>query len=854
MADLKVFCAKMKLLNFFSLLLLLTTNVAFGQLFTEDFESGSGSYSTTEPEDTDLGEDYFINTDGSDIGGGVALTGVSGNFFAAQDIDAIVGSSPQSLSWTGINIAGCAGFTFSIDLAEDDDGSNQDWDAGDYVHIFYSIDGGAEQNLLWIHNDGSTFNSAPFIDTDFDGVGDGAEITDAFTTFSAAIAGTGSLLDIRIEISLNSGDEDIAFDNLEVTGSCSSNTISTDAVSALTFNVDCGSGDNGTVDFSSVGTFNPGNTFSAELSDATGSFASPITIGTLADDGVDPTGTIPVTIPAGTASGTGYRIRVVSNDPNTVGTDNGVDIEVINTPCTITVTSISSLTYSVDCTTGDAGNIDFSATGSYNVGNIFTVELSNPTGSFASPTAIGTLNLNGTNPSGTISFTIPAGIAAGTAYRTRIVSSDPIVTGTDNGSDIEIISTPCPVPLPASGGLLINEFSNGSTGSQEFYEFIVAGQCGETVDIRNYIIDDNNGTFSNPMTYPGGSGIAQGHLRLTTHAQWSNIPVGSVIVIYNDADPNGSLPPDDPFDGNSDSLYVIPHNTTSLLEIETSIPNAFDPDSTYAPSTYAGTAWNPLGIANSGDAIQIRQPDGTYFHGVSYGNSDITGGPDNTKIFNGNMGGMNGLFNSGDFTDPANWSTGSAPADETPGTYNNAANEAWLRLMRDPSAATCPVNPLPVTLVIFGGAFENDAVELFWESASEQNNSHYQLYHSSTGYHYEEIANISGAGTISHTVHYSFSHRAFNSGINYYKLQSVDFDGTIHEKGIIAVMVDMEKVFYDPISSSILLPSKGDYAVYDVSGKLIKSSQNESSIFFDEKGIFVVVNSTTGYSTKIVIP
>lgn len=846
----------MKLFTFLTPSLLLIANFSFGQLFTEDFESGSGGYSNTATECTDGFEDYFLLTDGSNING--FFTSISGNFFAAQDIDALdcgnTNSGTESLTWSGINIGGCSSLSFSIDLAEDDDGSNQDWDAGDYVNIFYSIDGGAEQNLLWIHNDGSTFNSAPFIDTDFDGVGDGAEITDAFTTFTAAIAGTGSLLEIRIEIALNSGDEDIAFDNLEVTGSCSSNTISTDAVSALTFNVDCGSGDNGTVDFSSVGTFNPGNIFTAQLSDATGSFASPVTIGTLADDGVDPAGTIAVTIPAGTVSGTGYRIRVISDDPNTIGSDNGVDIEVINTPCSISVTSISSLTYNVDCTTDDIGTIYFNAVGTYNFGNVFTAELSDPTGSFVATTTIGTLNLNGSNPSGTISITIPAGITAGTGYRIRIVSSDPIVTGTDNGSDIEIVSTPCPVPLPASGGLLINEFSNGSTGSQEFYEFIVAGQCGETVDIRNYIIDDNNGTFSNLLTYPASSGIAQGHLRLTNHVQWSNIPVGSVIVIYNASDPNGSLPPDDPFDGNSDSLYVIPHNTTSLLEIETSIPNATDPDSTYAPSTYAGTAWNPLGIANSGDAIQIRQPDGTYFHGVSYGNSDITGGPDNTKIFNGNMGGMNGLFNSGDFTDPAYWSTGSAPADETPGTYNNAANEAWLRLMRDPSAATCPVNPLPVTLVLFSGEYKNGLIHLFWESASEQNNSHYKISHSTTGYHFKEIAKVNGAGSVSHSIEYNHEHRDFSGGINYYKLQSIDFDGTIHDKGIIAIFVDLKEAFYDEISSSILFPDNGNYDIYDVTGKLIKQTRNQSSVFFGEKGIFLVVNNVTGQSTKIVIP
>ena len=83
-----------------------------------------------------------------------------------------------------------------------------------------------------------------------------------------------------------------------------------------------------TLDLSFVveGAFNTGNAFTAELSDATGSFASPTTIGTLTGT---TGGTLPVTIPAGTPDGGGYRIRVVGSDPSVVGADNGVDITVL---------------------------------------------------------------------------------------------------------------------------------------------------------------------------------------------------------------------------------------------------------------------------------------------------------------------------------------------------------------------------------------------------------------------------------------------------------------------------------------------------------------------------------------------
>lgn len=122
------------------------------------------------------------------------------------------------MTFSNIDITNFDNLSFSIFLAENDDGSNEDWDGADYVHITYSIDGGAVQNLLWVESETSGTNGAPLIDTDFDGLGDGTEITPAFAQFTEAIAGTGSSLELTIEIALDAGDEDIAIDNVQITG------------------------------------------------------------------------------------------------------------------------------------------------------------------------------------------------------------------------------------------------------------------------------------------------------------------------------------------------------------------------------------------------------------------------------------------------------------------------------------------------------------------------------------------------------------------------------------------------------------------------------------------------------------
>ncbi|WP_431156899.1 hypothetical protein [Winogradskyella poriferorum] len=212
--------------NYLSLVFsLIIFGIAFGQVKIAEvnFEI-PGGYTTSIPEFTDLGPstglDYFIRTDGSDIAGEV-FTNIQGNYyFGAQDINGEGASLPVTLNLNDIDITGYENLEFRVYLAEDDDGAtNQDWDIVNYVHFNYDIDNsGTYVNLLWIENDGTTFNSAPFIDTDFDGTGDGTEITDTFVQFTENILGTGGTLDIEVIFNLDDGDEDIAIDNIEIWG------------------------------------------------------------------------------------------------------------------------------------------------------------------------------------------------------------------------------------------------------------------------------------------------------------------------------------------------------------------------------------------------------------------------------------------------------------------------------------------------------------------------------------------------------------------------------------------------------------------------------------------------------------
>ncbi|MBL7937707.1 MAG: hypothetical protein JNM51_18020, partial [Bacteroidia bacterium] len=86
----------------------------------------------------------------------------------------------------------------------------------------------------------------------------------------------------------------------------------------------------------SPATFTAGNVFTPQLSDASGSFTSPVSLATrTANTGA--TGTQhQIVIPFNTPTGSGYRIRVLSSNPATTSANNGANLTInalaINTP------------------------------------------------------------------------------------------------------------------------------------------------------------------------------------------------------------------------------------------------------------------------------------------------------------------------------------------------------------------------------------------------------------------------------------------------------------------------------------------------------------------------------------------
>ncbi len=88
-------------------------------------------------------------------------------------------------------------------------------------------------------------------------------------------------------------------------------------------------------------TFGSGNTFSVQMSNASGNFSSPTVIGTTVSTVQN--GNINVTIPANTPKGTGYRFRITSSNPVFTASDNGIAYTIDTTSTALTGTMPDAL-------------------------------------------------------------------------------------------------------------------------------------------------------------------------------------------------------------------------------------------------------------------------------------------------------------------------------------------------------------------------------------------------------------------------------------------------------------------------------------------------------------------------------
>jgi hypothetical protein len=166
---------------------------------------------------------------------------------------------------------------------------------------------------------------------------------------------------------------------------------------------------------------------------------------------------------------------------------------------------------------------------------------------------------------------------------------------------------------------------------------------------------------------------------------------------------------------------------------------------------------------------------------------------------------------------------------------------------------------VPVELVSFNAAVENNSVELSWITATEMNNYGFEVERSTDNGTFIKIGFMSGTGNSNSAKHYSFSDDDITNGNYYYRLKQIDNNGSFTYSNIVNVTVDftpnsfaLSQNYPNPFNPSTKISWQSPIAgwqtlkVYDILGNEVATLVNE----FREAGFYEVDFSANGGSAS----
>lgn len=173
----------------------------------------------------------------------------------------------------------------------------------------------------------------------------------------------------------------------------------------------------------------------------------------------------------------------------------------------------------------------------------------------------------------------------------------------------------------------------------------------------------------------------------------------------------------------------------------------------------------------------------------------------------------------------------------------------------------CSVIALPLEYASFQVELIDSDVEIRWTTSSEINTDYFQIEKSHEGIEWSALERVQAAGNSQVEIQYSTQDNQVQFGTTYYRIKSVDLDGTVQYSDIQSVTRQRDdltslSVFPNPstgvfrIDNSSLPPDREwTYVVYNTQGQIIKQQniQNTSEFFIREAGVYMIqVIDTSG--------
>ena len=164
-------------------------------------------------------------------------------------------------------------------------------------------------------------------------------------------------------------------------------------------------------------------------------------------------------------------------------------------------------------------------------------------------------------------------------------------------------------------------------------------------------------------------------------------------------------------------------------------------------------------------------------------------------------------------------------------------------------ASTSASNPLPVTLISFTGVITNCSAVLSWKTATELNSKSFAIERSADGISFTRAGSVASLNR-ANGASYAYTDKNVASGINYYRLKTIDIDGATAISSTIILHSNCSgsiTVWPNPVKDVVNvagLTGSNTILVLDATGKKMASSTTATTTTTINMGGFAGGNYT----------